>query len=464
MTIQSVTVISGSAGNIGPPGPPGPSYDATSITQQNVSVGPHTFTTQVNLAYLPGARCRMSSAADPVNNWMEGPVTSYINNQLIVNVQLLSATRDGFAHADWLINIAGQPGQAGQPGLSGTSGTNGNTIWHGTAAPTGTNPPSPTDGDWYMQFNPATPGGPAYLWGPYNHLATNKWGTAGVLLATGPAGPQGVPGPTGPAGPQGQQGVTGAQGPSGSQGVPGNQGPAGPTGPGYIATTTSSLTIGIGSTSVVTQPGLAYNVGARIRFAAFSAPTNWMEGLVTAYAGASLTVNVDLTAGAGTFANWTINVTGERGQQGPAGAAGAGSGDMIAANNLSDLTNMATARTNLQLATIANTGNYNDLSNRPDSQRSVTASPITIAAGDAIINCNITGAGTCALPASSTRNGRLLVFKDVGGKFGANNLTITPAGAERIDGLANIVGRTNYGRIVLRPMNDGVNSGWSLET
>jgi hypothetical protein len=56
------------------------------------------------------------------------------------------------------------------------------------------------------------------------------------------------------------------------------------------------------------------------------------------------------------------------------------------------------------------------------------------------------------------------VFKDAAGKWTANNLTITPAGAERIDGLANIVGRTNYGRIVLRPMNDGVNTGWSLES
>jgi hypothetical protein len=464
MTIQSVTVVGGSVGSIGPPGPPGPSYDATSMDQNNISVGPHTFTTQTNLAYLPGARCRMVSSSNPVDCWMEGPVTSYIDDQLIVDVQLLSPTRDGFPHADWLISLAGEPGQQGQAGLSGTSGTNGNVIWQGVAAPSGTNPASPTDGDWYMQFDKAVPGGPAYMWGPYLHTATNPWGTAGVLLATGPVGPQGPPGGQGPQGPQGAQGAKGDPGAPGTQGVPGNQGVAGPTGPGYTATSLTSLAIGLGSATLATQAGLAYGVGARVRLAAYSAPTNWMEGQVTAYSAGSLTVNATLVNGSGTFANWTIDIAGERGQQGPAGAAGAGAGDMIAANNLSDLTDMAQARNNLQLAAVANTGNYNDLSNRPGLQRSVTATPIVIAATDEIINCNITGAGACTLPPSAGRNGKPLIFKDVAGKWTAGNLTVTPAGAERIDGLANVVGRTNYGRIVIRPMNDGVNTGWSLES
>ena len=45
--------------------------------------------------------------------------------------------------------------------------------------------------------------------------------------------------------------------------------------------------------------------------------------------------------------------TGATGPQGPAGPAGSGSGDMLRANNLSDVTNVATARTNIGAAPLA---------------------------------------------------------------------------------------------------------------
>jgi Collagen triple helix repeat (20 copies) len=467
MTIQSVTVVAGSAGDIGPPGPPGPSYDATSIVQQIISVGSKTFTTQKTLAYLAGTRCRMCSSANPLNNWMEGVVTSYVDDQLIVNSILLSPTRDGLPHSDWLISLAGEQGQAGTPGINGVPGTNGNVIWQGVAAPTGTNPASPTDGDWYLQFDPATPGGPAHMWGPYSHTATNPWGTAGVLLATGPVGPQGPQGATGAQGPQGTTGAQGPGGAAGPQGPQGDQGPKGPAGAGYNGTSVTSAAIGAGSVTLTTQAGLAYVTGLRARFAAYSAMTNWMEGQVTAYntATGDLTINATLTNGSGTFTNWTIGLAGEKGQQGDTGPAGAGSGDMLRANNLSDLLDYTVAWANLHLAAVAHTGDYNDLINRPDiTQRSVTAGPIAIVATDDVLNVNInTGTPTCALPASASRSGRHIVIKDVGGQFGAHNLTITPAGAERVDGLASIVLNTNYQQIKLRPMNDGVNSGWAID-
>ena len=464
MTIHSVTVVAGSAGNIGPPGPPGPSYDATSIDMQTISVGPKVFTTQTTLAYLAGARCRMASAASPIDNWMEGQVTAYLDDQLSVDVTLLGQSRDGFPHSDWLISLAGEPGQQGAAGLSGTSGTNGNVIWQGVAAPSGTNPASPTDGDWYMQFDPAVPGGPAHMWGPYNHTATNPWGTAGVLLATGPPGPTGAQGPKGDTGTTGAQGPQGNPGPSGSVGPQGNVGPQGVAGAGYTATSTTSVALGAGNVTVTVPSGLAYTVGARVRLTSFSSPTNWMEGQVTAYSGTSLTFNSSLVSGSGTFANWTLNLAGEKGVKGDTGASGAGAGDMLSTNNLSDVADVATSRNNLQLVPVAWTGNYNDLTNRPSvTQRSVTASPITIAALDDVLNCNVTGAIACTLPASATRTGRRVVFKDVGGKFAAGNLTITPAGAEKIDGLSSVVLRTNYQQLVLRPMNDGVNTGWAID-
>lgn len=56
---------------------------------------------------------------------------------------------------------------------------------------------------------------------------------------------------------------------------------------------------------------------------------------------------------------------GPAGPTGPQGPAGSGSGDMLASNNLSDLTNVTTARTNLGLSAVAASGSYNDLSNKP---------------------------------------------------------------------------------------------------
>jgi hypothetical protein len=467
MTINSVTVVNGSAGNIGPPGPSGPSYNGTSTSVFAISVGPKTFITQPNLAYLAGSRVRFSSAALPVDDWMEGVVSSYAAGVMLVTIDLISATRDSNTHNDWNLSSAGHPGQQGNPGAQGVAGRPGNVIWHGVAAPSGTSPASPVDGDYYLQSNPAVPGSAAYLWGPYAHASTPPWGSTGLLLAvgpTGPAGPQGAPGATGAVGPAGPQGP---QGPNGTQGVPGSIGPAGPTGAGYNGTSTTSASIGIGSVTITTQPGLAYVTGLRARFAAYSAMTNWMEGQVTAYdyASGSITINAVLIGGSGTFNNWTIAVAGEQGQQGPTGASGSGTGDMLAANNLSDLTNKPQARTNLQLATVANTGAYADLSGKPlpPTQRSVTASPITVTANDEVINCNIaSGTASCNLPSAATRAGRPLVIKDVGGQFAAHALTINCAGAEKADGLASITLNTNYQFLRLVPANDGVNTGWSI--
>jgi hypothetical protein len=67
-------------------------------------------------------------------------------------------------------------------------------------------------------------------------------------------------------------------------------------GPSYVATSATSVTIGTGSHTFTTQAGLAYTVGVRTRVSSNSAPTNWMEGIVTAYSGTNLTINVDLTS------------------------------------------------------------------------------------------------------------------------------------------------------------------------
>lgn len=113
-----------------------------------------------------------------------------------------------------------------------------------------------------------------------------------------------------------------------------------PQGRGYVATSTTSLAIGTGSKAFTTQSGLAYTNGARVRASSAAGTTNWMEGLVT-YSGTTLTITVTKTNGSGTHADWNLNLVGEP-----------GAGDLSSSNNLSDLANAATARTNLGSTTV----------------------------------------------------------------------------------------------------------------
>lgn len=97
-------------------------------------------------------------------------------------------------------------------------------------------------------------------------------------------------------------------------------------------------------------------------------------------------------------------------------------------------------------------------------QRSVTATPIVIAGTDQILNCNIAAAAACTLPTAASRNGQPLTFKDLG-QAAAHNITITPNGAETIDGANSaVVIKNNFGWITLVPFNDGVNTtGWMIQ-
>jgi len=111
----------------------------------------------------------------------------------------------------------------------------------------------------------------------------------------------------------------------------------GPSGASYSATSTTSLAIGTGAKVFTTQAGLAYMIGTRARAASTANPaTQWMEGVATAYSGTSLTITVDKTLGAGTYADWNLSVAGQP-----------GSGDLLSTNNLSDVANATTALNNL---------------------------------------------------------------------------------------------------------------------
>jgi len=181
--------------------------------------------------------------------------------------------------------------------------------------------------------------------------AAGGTGATGATGATGPAGSTGATGAAGSAGPAGATGATGATGPAGPAGAAGAAGAAGGTGAsgaGYLATSTTSLAIGTGSTAFTTQAGLAYGAGARVRAASAADGTNYMEGLATAYSGTTLTINVTATGGSGVHADWNINLAGQPGTNG----AGSGtvtsvafSGGVVTVTNPSAAASMTVAGT-----------------------------------------------------------------------------------------------------------------------
>lgn len=166
-----------------------------------------------------------------------------------------------------------------------------------------------------------------------------KDGKTGPLGPKGPMGPQGARGPEGPQGPQGLQGKDGkdsqvpgpegqigAEGPQGEPGEDGKQGEKGPKGDkgergvqGYDGGPGARGPAGAGAAIAIKDEGSLLT----------SSPTS---------------VNFVGTGVAATAAGDAVTVTINQ---------GAGTGDMLGANNLSDLVSASTSRTNLGLGTMA---------------------------------------------------------------------------------------------------------------
>ena len=144
------------------------------------------------------------------------------------------------------------------------------------------------------------------------------------------SGPQGATGATGPtsavSGPQGATGATGADSTvSGPQGSTGATGPAGVSDK-YYGTSTTTLSVGNGSRTLTTQPGLSYSYAQPITIA-YSVNGEHMHGLVTSYDPATgvLIAQISAHTGNGTWSNWIINLEGVAGIAGATGATGAAS-------------------------------------------------------------------------------------------------------------------------------------------
>jgi hypothetical protein len=99
-------------------------------------------------------------------------------------------------------------------------------------------------------------------------------------------------------------------------------GPAGADGRGYESITSStSVSIATGNKTFTVNDLGAYAVGSRIRAAYASDPDDkYMEGVLTSKTASSITIDVDLTEGSGSYNNWNFSIAGNRGATGPAGS------------------------------------------------------------------------------------------------------------------------------------------------
>ena len=145
-------------------------------------------------------------------------------------------------------------------------------------------------------------------------------------------------------------------------------------------TSVTTNTVGGGLKTFQTQAGKMFDVGVYMHIVDNAEAANSMSGVVTAYSGTTLTVNVLALSGSGTKSDWRLYVSGSPGQPGTAGAtgatgatgapgpqgpqgiqgpqgatgpAGSGSGDMLRSANLSDVLSASASLANIGGAPLA---------------------------------------------------------------------------------------------------------------
>jgi len=357
----AASTVAGPTGATGSAGATGIGYNGfASSTNVTIGTGSKTFVTNLAstaTAFTVGTYVRIAASAAPTN-YMDGTITAFSSTTLTVSVVIINGSG---AFSSWNISvggplgptgIAGPTGPTGNQGIQGTNGPTGptgaNSTVPGPTGPTGFGPTGPTG------FGPTGANGPTGPTGPNSTVAGPTGPTGPGSTVAGPTGPTGLKGPTGPTG---QQGLAGPTGPTGQQGLTGptganstvagptgptGTGPTGPTGPGSTVagptgatgptgigynnlTSSTSIAVGTGSktfTTNVAATASAFVTGTYVRVAAASAPSNYMEGTITAFSTTTLTVNVVNIGGSGTYAAWNFSVGGPLGPTGTAGPTG----------------------------------------------------------------------------------------------------------------------------------------------
>jgi len=136
------------------------------------------------------------------------------------------------------------------------------------------------------------------------------------------------------------------------------------------STSTSSLAIGIGSKTFVTQAGKQFSAGQYVIAVSDANSANYMHGQVTNYSGTSLVVEVTNVGGSGTLADWTISVSGSRGP--------AGSGATTALDNLASVA--------INTSLISDTDNTDDLGSSSKAWKDAYIKGNIGVSGAAIVN------------------------------------------------------------------------------
>jgi hypothetical protein len=101
----------------------------------------------------------------------------------------------------------------------------------------------------------------------------------------------------------------------------------------------------------------------------------------------------------------------------------------------------------------------------PNSRTVTTSGDVTLLVTDVVVYFN-KNAGAVNLPSSVSwaaqwvKSDFDLVLIDVSGAASSNNLTATPNGTEKIDGLSSVTINTDYGVLTLKPLPAG---GWAMK-
>ena len=186
--------------------------------------------------------------------------------------------------------------------------------------------------------------------------------------------------------------------------------------PGTNATSTTSMVVGTGAKSLTIQPGKSLAIGMSVVIAATTSPANRMTGYVTAYnAGTgALTVTASAAAGSGTFADWTVSLGGI-----PLPAATLA--EMQAGTQV-DLRAMSPANIEQAIFFIGKSLAVSERSANTGLSQADKAKFIRVTSG--------TFAQTLDTSASLGAGWWCYIFNS-----GSGTITVTPAGAETIDGL-----------------------------
>lgn len=367
-------------------------FNGTSTTSVAIGTGTKIFTTQPGLQFFPGGTVNIASNASALN-YMNGTVASYNTSTGVLVVTVLTDGGSG-TYADWNIAVSGVQGPAGTVtaisvatanGLAGSSSGGGTpqltltTSVTGVVKGNGTALSAATAGTDYSAGTSALATGilksttttgalSIAVAGDFPTLNQNTTGQAGTVVTnanlTGPITSVGnattITNSSVTEAKLSLSNNTTANVTTSAHGfapiLPNNinlflNGTGTYTAPvagATIGTSTTSLTIGTGSKTYTTQSGLTIAAGQYLVIPSNANSANFMFGQVTSYTGTTLVMNITVTGGSGTFADWNILASGPQGPGG-AGSINTGTTNQLAwyAANGSTLSGLATANSGL---------------------------------------------------------------------------------------------------------------------